>query len=148
MNHLARNAVAVLAAVAASAVVFAGPAQAGTRVTVTAAAVTTARVAPQATSDCPVHYACLWVNTNWSGSTHWQGQFNNPTLPSSINNKASSSFNNGTSCTAHFTSNAGYAGNVLPEGIGSIRQNLALNLQPDGTSWDNTIESLYWCSKG
>ncbi len=120
-----------------------------TQSTPTQVAATTDQVGilPAATQDCPVHYACLWVDSNWSGS-RWQGQYNNPTLPSFINNQASSSFNNGTSCTAHFTTNAGYAGNVLSEGIGSIRQNLALDYQPNGQSWNDTIESLYWCSKG
>jgi hypothetical protein len=101
-------------------------------------------------ADCPVHYACLWQDSNWSG-TRWQGQFNNKTLKlsngTSFNNRASSSFNNGTSCTAHFTTDVNYAGNVLSEGIGSIRQNLALDFQPNGVSWNDTIESLWWCSK-
>ena len=91
------------------------------------------------TGDCPSGYACLWVDSNWSGS-RFQGQYNNSTLPSFINNLASSSFNNGNNCTAYFFTEAGYQGQRLAEGLGSVRQNLAL----DG--WNDTIESLKWCS--
>ncbi|MFJ3924700.1 peptidase inhibitor family I36 protein [Streptomyces sp. NPDC090022] len=97
------------------------------------------------TSDCPRGYACLWVNANWSGS-RWQGQYNNPTFPSFIHNKASSSFNNGNNCTAHFATGTWYSGQIMAEGLGSIRQNLSLDPKPGGGTWNDDFESMYWCS--
>ncbi|GAA2125939.1 peptidase inhibitor family I36 protein [Streptomyces synnematoformans] len=97
-------------------------------------------------SDCPRLYACLWEHKNFSGK-RWQGKDNNRTLPSSIDNEASSSFNNGIRCTAHFATLPGYGGQILAEGLGSYRQNLALDPRPGGGNWNDIISSMYWCSK-
>lgn len=95
---------------------------------------------------CDPGYACLWVDTDWNGAM-WKGTFNNTSLPSGIDRKASSSYNNGRSCNAHFTSDMSYQGDVFDEGIGSYRQNLLLNPRPSGGNWNDVIRSLYWCSK-
>ncbi|MGW6704059.1 peptidase inhibitor family I36 protein [Streptomyces sp. NPDC054956] len=97
------------------------------------------------TGDCPRGYSCLWVDANWSGQ-RWQGQNNNPTLPSFINNKASSSFNNGNNCPVHFATGTYYSGQIMTEGLGSIRQNLSLDAKPGGGNWNDDFESMYWCS--
>ncbi|MCJ0875440.1 peptidase inhibitor family I36 protein [Streptomyces sp. AP-93] len=101
------------------------------------------------TNDCPRGYACLWVDANWSGS-RWQGQNNNPTLPSFIDDKASSTFNNGNNCPVHFATAQWYGGHIMTEGLGSIRQNLALNPIPHGNgahdNFNDRFSSMYWCS--
>ncbi|QDY79647.1 peptidase inhibitor family I36 protein [Streptomyces qinzhouensis] len=100
--------------------------------------------------DCPPRYACLWVHANWSGS-RWQGQDNNPTLPSFIDMKASSTYNNGINCPVHFDTVRGYGGHVMAEGLGSYRQNLALNPIPNGNgphdNFNDRFRSMYWCSR-
>ncbi|MGV9316583.1 peptidase inhibitor family I36 protein [Streptomyces sp. NPDC003691] len=102
------------------------------------------------TADCPRGYACLWVHANWTGQ-RWQGQYNNPTLPAFIDMQASSSFNNGNNCPVHFDTARGYGGHVMAEGLGSIRQNLALNPIPHGNgphdNFNDRIRSMYWCSR-
>ena len=137
--RIARRFMVIAASLAVAVPALATPANAAARDGDTAAAVA------KAIGDCPDYYACLWPNPNFGGD-HWQGMNNNRTLPGSIDNKASSSFNNGYSCTAHFTTDPVYGGQVLPEGIGSYRQNLKLDARPGG-NWDDIISSLYWCSK-
>jgi hypothetical protein len=100
-------------------------------------------VGPQAVQDCPSKFACLWTSTGWSGS-RWQGQFRNNTLPSSIDNKSLSSANHGQTSVACFWTDPSGRGQVLAEGLGSIRQNLALDPRPGGGNWANIISSLTW----
>ncbi|WP_018352839.1 peptidase inhibitor family I36 protein [Longispora albida] len=95
--------------------------------------------------DCPAEYACLWVHRDWQGD-RWQGRYNNGTLPSFINNKASSSYNNGRSCTVHFATGTWYSGQIMAEGLGSYRQDLSLDPKPGGGNWNDDFESMYWCS--
>ncbi|MDG4856941.1 peptidase inhibitor family I36 protein [Streptomyces sp. T-3] len=100
------------------------------------------------TQDCPREYACLWVHANWEGS-RWQGKNRNDTLPEWIDNKASSTFNNGVNCTVHFATSTGGSGHVLHEGLGSYRQNLALDPIPGGNgahdNFNDRFSSMYWC---
>ena len=65
--------------------------------------------ASAAISDCPAGYVCLWATTNYSGQ-RWQGQSNNPTLPSWIDQNADSLYNNGNTCEAVFWNGTNYTG--------------------------------------
>jgi hypothetical protein len=140
MNHIARVLATALAAGAATALLAAAPAQAGVRTGQDAV------ISPASTTQCQNGYACLWSDAGWVG-TFWQGTNNNSSLPSGIDRKASSTFNNGNNCVAHFTTAQSYGGDVLAEPLGSIRQNLALDARGSG-NWNDVIRSLYWCSKG
>jgi hypothetical protein len=141
LTRVARLCMVAVASLAVAVPAFASPASAATRGQDTPAALA------KAIGDCPDEYACLWVDPDFKGA-RWQGKNNNRTLPGSIDNKASSSFNNGLRCTAHFTTEPVYGGQVLAEGIGSYRQNLKLNARPGGGNWNDIISSLYWCSTG
>jgi hypothetical protein len=107
-----------------------------------AAATITAVVGPQAVQDCPSEYACLWTGTGWEGQ-RWQGKNRNNTLPAYIDRKSLSSANHGIHSVACFWTGQNGTGQVFPEGIGSIRQDLRLNTRPGG-NWGLVIRSLTW----
>jgi len=69
----------------------------------------------------------------------WQGIMDNRTLPSGIDNKASSAFNNGNNCTVHWFLGANYSGSWRMDqarGTGSTQLN---------ATFDNDISSMNWC---
>lgn len=107
-----------------------------------AVATTTGVVGPQAVQDCPSEYACLWTGTGWEGR-RWQGKNRNNTLPDYIDHNSLSSANHGIHSVACFWTGQNGTGQHLAEGIGSIRQNLALNTRPGG-NWGHAIRSLTW----
>ena len=131
---------AMVASLAIALLAFAVPANASTPSPLSAASAANL-------ADCPSGYACLWLHENWEGS-RWQGQANNPTLPPWMDNLGSSSYNHGTRCIAHFTTDPNYGGVELAEPPGSYRQYLTRNERPGGGNWNDIISSLYWCSKG
>jgi hypothetical protein len=150
MRHNARRIATVLAALTLTVVALAAPAQAATGNGKTPAPATPSPAAaagvasPQALGDCPSHYACLWVLTNFTG-TRWQGENANSTLPASIDNNSWSSYNNGVNCTVHFWTGPGYTGVAFNEIIGSRRADLRQNNRPDGGTWADVISSVNWC---
>jgi len=125
MKRTVRRAAIVLAALTITTLGLAVPAQA-------------AVAAPTALADCPSSYACLWVNTNYSG-TRWQGMNANPTLPSSINNRSSSAYNHGVNCEVHWYEGSNYSGGQLNQPRGNSIPNLGPLL------WGDLISSMNWC---
>jgi hypothetical protein len=103
----------------------------------------TAAVVPPSVQDCPVHYACLWTNTDWRDG-RWQGQWQNDRLPGFIDQKSNSSANHSLTNYACFWTEQYGQGQVFAEGPGSIRQNLSLDPRPVGKNWANVIRSLTW----
>jgi hypothetical protein len=78
----------------------------------------------------------------------WQGRNINVPVPDYINDQSQSSANHGIHSVACFWSygddEGTYAGNVLAEGIGSIRENLNLNKRDGTHSWAKSISALTW----
>jgi len=96
-------------------------------------------VSPTAFADCPPGYACLWNVVNAASSTRWQGANRNNTLPSWIDQRSRSAYNNGQNCWAKFWTNQGAASGdyvAIIEGVGFP------DLSQIGMA--NRIRSLSW----
>ena len=115
---------------------------------VAAAALALAAPAQASKSDCQSGRACLWTHAYYNGTGEanpqfWQWPNSVDTLPSWIDNQASSAMNNGNNCRADFYTDPYHQGDRLPMYLKDFRDNLALDARGSDT-WNDVISSLLW----
>ena len=106
-------------------------------------------------SDCPLQYACFWVNANYTG-TMGEVEGNNPdylnlkntsgctAFPGTWNDCISSVWNNGKDCTVYFWTDANYEGRyhslALKDGVANVGTGY------NDPSFNDSISSNSWCT--
>lgn len=145
---------AVVLSVVGLVVVPASPAAAANTALASVAPVTGAVMSPNGRADCPGGWLCFWVHTYYQGpmgklagdNANWsifsQSQCE---LTRNWSDCASSTFNNRTDCAVYLYKKTFYDGHYLWEQPGSFRDNLTLNFDPGGQSFNDTISSNDWC---
>jgi hypothetical protein len=96
-------------------------------------------------SDCRSGYACLYDGAGHTGSFALFASFISYLGNQSMDNKATSLYNNGNSCTASFYQLATKKGHRLDLEKGYVMYNLENYRMTSTESWNNRITSGYFC---